>query len=88
MNLFHIVCEKEARRALAHVELDLGRLRNPTEHIAERVRERDMHIEKLEDALREIVAKWHRRSDHFRDEADCAAGLADIARITLPDKEG
>ncbi len=42
MKLFDIVHEKEARRALAHVERDLGRLRNPAEHIAERVRERDM----------------------------------------------
>jgi hypothetical protein len=51
------------------------------------IRARDMHIEKLEDALREIVFKWERRSDHFRDEADCAAGLADIARISLPERE-
>ncbi len=47
------------------------------------IRGRDLHIEKLEDALREIVVRWERRPDHFRDEADCAAGLADIARIAL-----
>ena len=47
------------------------------------IRGRDLHIEKLEDALCEIIVKWERRSDHFRDEADCGAGLADLARVAL-----
>jgi len=47
-----------------------------------------MHIEKLEDALREIVVSWERRGDRYFSEGDCAAGLADIARITLPEREG
>ena len=54
---------------------------------AREIKARDMHIEKLEDALREIVIKWERRADHFFSEGDCAAGLADIARITLPERE-
>jgi len=50
------------------------------------IRARDMHIEKLECALREIVVRWERRADHYFSEGDCAASLADIARIVLPDK--
>jgi len=50
------------------------------------IRGRDLHIEKLEDALREIVTRWERRSDHYFSEGDCAAGLADIARLALPEK--
>jgi len=55
---------------------------------AREIRARDMHIEKLEDALREIVVSWERRGDRYFSEGDCAAGLADIARITLPEREG
>ncbi len=50
---------------------------------AREIRARDMHIEKLEEALREIVFRWERRSDRYHSEGDCAAGLADIARVTL-----
>ncbi len=34
--------EAEARRVLAHIELDIERLRNPAMHIVDRVREREM----------------------------------------------
>ena len=44
------------------------------------VKVRDMHIEKLETALLLVVQKWEARSELYRSEGDCAAGLADIAR--------
>ena len=41
MKPLYINDEVDARRALAHVELDLERLRNPAIHIVDRVRERE-----------------------------------------------
>jgi len=51
------------------------------------VQARDQHIKSLEDALMDIVRAWEARSELYRSEADCAAGLADRARIALPDRE-
>ncbi len=51
---------------------------------AREIRARDLRIEKLEDALREIVVRWWQLSDCYFSEGDCAASLADIARIALP----
>lgn len=48
-------------------------------------RARDSHIERLETTLREIVEAWEARGELYRSEADCAAGLADRARLALND---
>ena len=48
-------------------------------------RARDLHIEKLEGALLDIVQGWEARSELYRGEADCAEGLANIARVAIQD---
>ena len=44
---------------------------------------RDLHIKRLEDVLEDILRSWESRSELYRDDADCAAGMADRARIVL-----
>ena len=49
------------------------------------IRARDLYIKKLEGALLAIVQGWEARSELYRGEADCAAGLAAFARVALRD---
>ncbi len=47
------------------------------------IKVRDEHIKKLEVELLLIIQSWEARSELYRSEADCAAGLADRARCAL-----
>ncbi len=73
------VAVRDIRRLI--VQVDQGAAMRDRDILA-----RDLHIKELEATLLDIVRAWEHRSELYRSEADCAAGLADRARLALPEK--